>query len=395
MRRANGTGSIYKRKGKCRKPYRVRITGGWEVNKETGKVKQIVKLLGDFPTRVEAETALNDYLQCPYELKHKDTTFSELYEEWSTWYFETQVKSPQAKRTVTSAYAYCSSLYRMKIKEIRVHHMESCMENAYIIVQVGKEKGNKRYASSGTKARMKSLFNLMFDYAVRHEMILKNYARDFNVSADIRKDIEHQRCARIPFTYDEIQVLWSHLDDVKFVNMILIGIYTGFRPQELTLLKTCDVNLEEDTIFGGMKTEAGTDRYVPIHPVVKPLVIKAMEEANKLGSECLFNDKDGQRGTYMTYDKYRTRFAKVMKLLEMHHKPHETRHTFITVAKLCNINDNVVKLIVGHKIEDITERVYTHRTLSQIKRAMEQFEITPELNEDNFFDDEELYNKLI
>lgn len=164
MRRANGTGGIYKRKGKCRKPYRVRVTCGWEIDQERGKVKQIVKLLGDYETRVEAEVALNDYLQNPYELKHKDTTFAELYEEWSDWYFETQATKPKSQRTVTASYAYGSSLYKMKIKEIRVHHMENCMENAYIIVKTGKEKGNKRYASSGTKARMKSLFNLMFDY---------------------------------------------------------------------------------------------------------------------------------------------------------------------------------------------------------------------------------------
>ena len=69
----------------------------------------------------------------------------------------------------------------------------------------------------------------------------------------------------------------------------------------------------------------------------------------------------------MTYDKYRKRFEKVMKCLNMSHRPHETRHTFITKAKAYNMDEYVLKLIVGHAISDITENVYTHRTVEQLK----------------------------
>ena len=43
------------------------------------------------------------------------------------------------------------------------------------------------------------------------------------------------------------------------------------------------------------------------------------------------------------------------------YSPHCTRHTFITMAKKCNVDDNALKMIVGHVINDITEAVYTHR----------------------------------
>ena len=86
----------------------------------------------------------------------------------------------------------------------------------------------------------------------------------------------------------------------------------------------------------------------------------------------IFNDINGQQGTYMTYDKYRKRFQKVMDRLKMTHRPHETRHTFITKAKACNVDEYILKLIVGHAIEDITEKVYTHRTMEQLKSEMEK-----------------------
>lgn len=66
------------------------------------------------------------------------------------------------------------------------------------------------------------------------------------------------------------------------------------------------------------------------------------------------------------YYEYRNRFVKVMKRLGMEHKPHDARHTFITKAKHCKVDEYILKLIVGHKITDITENVYTHRTDEEI-----------------------------
>ena len=97
-----------------------------------------------------------------------------------------------------------------------------------------------------------------------------------------------------------------------------------------------------------------------------------MQESKILQSEYLFNDVNGQQGTHMTYDKYHKRFQKVMDRLKMKHRPHETRHVFITKAKSCGIDEYILKLIVGHTIEDITEKVYTHRTMEQLKSEMKK-----------------------
>ena len=120
-------------------------------------------------------------------------------------------------------------------------------------------------------------------------------------------------------------------------------------------------------MLGGLKTDAGKNRIVPIHPLIKPLIENRMKEAVSLHSEYLFNDSNGQQGIHITYDKYRNRFEKVMKCLKLKHRPHETRHTFITKAKACNVDEYTLKLIVGHAIVDITEKVYTHRTIEQLK----------------------------
>ena len=62
-------------------------------------------------------------------------------------------------------------------------------------------------------------------------------------------------------------------------------------------------------------------------------------------------------------------------MIPMNHKPHDTRHTFITLAKEANMNDFIIKQIVGHTTEDITERVYTHRSIESLKDEIEKIRI--------------------
>lgn len=374
MRRANGTGNIYKMKGgKRRKPWRVRVTVGWELNPKTGRCKQNLKTLGYYASRAEAEAALVAYQECPYDLNTKDITFKELYEQWTEDYFK-KLTSISSERTITSAYRYCSGLYNMKMRDIRIYHLQECMDKGYIIPDRGKEKGQKRYASACTKGRIKSMFNLMFDWAYAREIVDRNYARAFELDKETKiKQVREKRKNTI-FSNEEIDLLWKNVDKIAFVDMVLCGIYSGWRPQELAILKIKDIDLELQVMYGGMKTDAGKDRCVPIHPLIQPLIEKRYAEAKELGSNYLFSDINGQQGIYMTYDKYRGRFNKVVERLQMDHHPHETRHTFITKAKRVRMEEYILKRIVGHAINDNTEKTYTHREIEELKAEMRKIE---------------------
>ena len=227
------------------------------------------------------------------------------------------MSSISSERTITSAYRYCSALYNMKMRDIRVYHLQECLEKGYVIPDRGKEKGQRRYASACTKGRMKSMFNLMFDWAYAREVVDRNYARAFEVDKDVRIQQRREKRKNEIFTAEEIALLWENVEKIAFADMVLCGIYSGWRPQELSILRIADIDLEEDVMYGGMKTEAGKDRCVPIHPRIKPLIEKRYAEAKEIGSAYLFNDVNGQQGTYMTYDKYRGRFNKVVERLNV------------------------------------------------------------------------------
>lgn len=229
-------------------------------------------------------------------------------------------------------------------------------------------------ASAGMKSRMKSVFNLMFDYALEHEIINRNPARAFEISKDVIKTIEEEKIGHITFTDDEMKTLWNHRYE-GYVDMVLIQCYGGWRPQELGLIELKNVDLEKNIIIGGMKTDSGTDRIVPIHPKIKDLVVRRYTEAKELGSEYLLNTTDGAKKKdrlKLTYDKYKHRFEKIIKEYDMNpkHRAHDGRKQFITMCKKYNVDEYALKYIVGHKITDITERVYTDRDIEWLKEEM-------------------------
>lgn len=68
----------------------------------------------------------------------------------------------------------------MRAYDVRARHIKCCMEEGTAIV-----KGKEQNASAGTKARIKSMFNLMLDYALEYEIVERNYARTFHISDEI------------------------------------------------------------------------------------------------------------------------------------------------------------------------------------------------------------------
>ena len=344
LQRSKGSGSVYYMGNRRRNPWRTVKTAGWEPHPESEKLVQKRITIGYFPTRDKALEALINYNDNPYDIKTNTITFSETYEKWSKEYFPS-LSSKSSIRTVECAYKYCTSLHKMRMKDIRVEHLEGVIHNADV--------------GSATKGRMKSLFNMMYRYALRHEIVEKDYA---DLCNPVKQDAPQKEV--IPFTDEEVTLLWSNLNEVPFVDMILIGIYSGWRPQELAILKTADIDLEEKTMRGGLKTDAGKNRVVPIHPLIYPLIEKRYDETE----EYLFNDINSTQGVgkRLSYDKYRNRFVRAMSRLKLTHRPHEARHTFIIKAKTYHMDEYILKLIVGHAITDITEKVYTHRTMEQL-----------------------------
>jgi integrase len=323
-----------------------------------------------FQTYNDAYAALAEYNRNPYDLA-PSITVKELYERWSGAHYKT-LSSQSSVRVFKAAWKYCASVYGMRVLDIRGRHIKGCMEDGTVIV-----KGKEQRASAAVKNKIKSIFNLMLDYALEYEIVDRNYARSFTISNEVVKEMASARQGHIPFTDEEIALLWENVADKRCVDVILIQCYSGWRPQELGLIELENVDLENWTFKGGMKTDAGADRIVPIHSRVRPLVLQKYEEAKKLGSKYLLTFTDSIRNRSdiaLTYHRYQKRFNLIRDELKLNalHRPHDGRVHFVTAAKKHSVDEYAIKYIIGHAISDITEKVYTKRELDWLRDEMEK-----------------------
>lgn len=339
MRLPNGFGSVHKLSGKRRNPWRARKLDGYD---EEGKAIYIN--LGCYKTRAEGLQALSDFNDDPYSIDAATITFKAVYDKWrlSTPY---KKLSKKRKNNYRAAFNNCKTLHAKKMREIKSIDIEGTIKA--IPTEWGKETA-------------KTLCNKLFEFSLKHEIVKKNYAKLSDVEINIQPSTMHK-----PFTPEEIQTLWDNIN-IPFADMVLAAIYGGWRPQEIAILKTADTDIDNLAIEGGMKSEAGRNRIVPVHNKIIGIIKNRYNPKN----EYLFTDPTAKIADHMNYNKYKYRFNKVMKALGMDHTPHDTRHTFVTMAKEADLDEYCIKLIVGHAIEDVTEKVYTHRRVETLRREI-------------------------
>ncbi|MBD5485956.1 MAG: tyrosine-type recombinase/integrase [Lachnospiraceae bacterium] len=163
------------------------------------------------------------------------------------------------------------------------------------------------------------------------------------------------------YSDEEIRIPWSKLYEINNVDIILIMIYTGLRPTELLEILTENVHLEEKYMTGGMKTDAGGDRIIPLNDKIIPLVKNRYDPSKKY----LINNKYVNHYAYGTYAN--GNFNTCMGKLKMMQFPHDDRHTFASLMDNAGANDVCIKLIMGHSMkDDITKETFTHKTIKEL-----------------------------
>ena len=83
----------------------------------------------------------------------------------------------------------------------------------------------------------------------------------------------------------------------------------------------------------------------------------------------------------MNYSNYRReKFDNIMEKLRMKHNPHDCRHTFAGLmdsaggygaGASASANKLCIKRIMGHASQDITDDIYTHKTLEELIEAID------------------------
>ena len=321
----NGAGSVFKLSGNRRKPYTAVMSIGYT---DQGVLKR--KYIGYYESYPEALHALEMFKEVPYDLENKNITIERLYEILK------ERKKSVSKRTLIgyrTAYNHLKPLHHAPFRNLRTHDYQKILNDM-----------QTKYES---KYQIKTLLNQIYKIAFELDIINKNYATPLDCGTS-EKSTMHKA-----FSLLEIRKLWELSKTYEFAKIPLVLCYTGMRPQELTNVKKTDVNLEKCYLVGGMKTKAGKKRIVPLHKDILPIICKLMEQNKKW----LIETPAGRKYSYETLLKHWHEFADPLSL---DHLPHDGRHTLGTYAEKKNMNQHFLKLIIGHEIKDITDRVYSH-----------------------------------
>lgn len=340
MKLPNGFGSVYKLSGKRRNPYVARKTVGWTFNEEKQRSYPVYKFIGYYPTSASALQALADYNKDPFSFDSEQMTLEELYERWSEVHFEKV--SHSNINGIKASWKLCDPIRKMKLFDLKLDHFQK------IVDESGK--------NSPTLKKLKITLGLMYDYGVMHEIIPKD-KRDMIRYIDIKSAGNPNAYNRTPFTKKQVKTLWKHKDSNEYITVILLMIYTGVRIGELLDLEKKDIHLDERWFFvKESKTESGI-REVPIAEKVVPFFEYWMK---KDCDHLICSPKEKP----FEYDNYFKKYWKpIMEEFQMEHRPHDTRHTCISMLTEAGVDDRIIKRIVGHKGQGVTDTVYTHLEL--------------------------------
>lgn len=297
-------------------------------------------IIGYYATREEGMIALAEYNKNPYDIQNANLTLKEVYNKWSEMILPKLGTS--LSKSLKVAYKHIQKLDNMRYKDIRSYHMQETIDSC--------GRGHS------TQAQIKNLWYHLDKLAMELDIINKMYSQ-------LTTSEPAEETHKLPFSEDEINILWEHVED-PWIDTILIMLYSGWRIQEFYTLKNELINLEERTMQGGIKTKSGKNRIVPIHSRIFPLV-QARFNAD---SEFFLTDSDGNP---MIDSIYRKHFTKALQKLGINHTPHETRHTFRSRLDSAGGNKRCIDLMMGHKSKDIGERVYTHKTVDELRETIE------------------------
>jgi integrase len=331
-KRPNGSGTVYKIGGKRRKPWAA-VTPG-------------KKLLGTYATKTEAETILLNNRIAPPAPK-SDFTLQQIYDEWSTLKFKSA--SDTLKRIYKSAWGYLKSISTSKMRDIRSGEYQIIIDET------------EKIRSWATLEHIKTLIVQLSNYAMQNDIINKNYASF--VKLPPKPDT-----TKTAFNEMELKKIeQAAADGVPYADCVLMLCYTGWRIEEFLLLTKFSYDKENDVLIGGIKSEAGKDRIVPVHSKIKPYLLKWIDK----NGETIICREDGSKFPQQSFrEKCFTPALAAIGVRDL--DPHECRHTFSTLLHRQHVDPINARQMMGHASYDTDEKTYIHVNIEELKNEIEK-----------------------
>ncbi len=353
-KRAHGTGSVYKLSGRRRKPWAAAISEGYVDDNQKKTV------IGTYETKADAENALAEFAIAPTSEKRK-YTLKQVFEGFRKKHYE--YVGFKTKETYDTTYKKLLPLSKKTFANLRTNDFQRIIEK-------------NSNLSKSSLSKIKTLVGLLYKYAYAEDIVHKNYA------ATLRLPKKEGKVEKEIFTDEEIRLLFNN-DSIPYVDTILMYIFTGARPTELLILKKDNIDLEKMLITGGIKSDAGKDRIIPIHPIIQPYIIRRYNESQTYLIEREVEvGRAGEKHTErvpLTYRYYINHYYySALKAAGVKRRtPHTCRHTFTSNAYKYNhgVDDTSIIKVLGHTDVSFSKNTYDHPDMERLRTVVENIKV--------------------
>lgn len=336
-RNSNGTGTVRKLSGKRRRPFQA-VAPAYK-DKDGNFVQ---KTIGYFATRQEALDALALHRLAP-KSTDEFLTFEGLYEQWKEQGYKNV--GEQAKYAYKAAWDKFTAIYKYKVVDVKTPQLQFCVDRAAV-----------NGAGHSSLVNMKLVASKLEKFAMQQDIINKNYAQ-FIV---IPKKENTEKAVFNDFQLKKIEE--GAKDNIGLSRHILILCYTGWRIQEYLNLTVFDYDKDNHTLRGGLKTEAGKNRLVPVPDKVRSYVEEYLADQGSLYTK--------------TVSPFRNEFYATLTALGIQAKgekkftPHSCRHTYNSLLAKNGIPVETRMKLLGQTDTKTNINVYTHADIETLKNAV-------------------------
>lgn len=332
LKRPNGSGSVYNAGGRRRKPWRaVANVNGQRIP------------VGYFESKTDALDALALYGLKPASSKD-NYTLERIYEEMSEIRFRDISK--QTYNNYQAGFKHLITLHKCRFKDIRASDYQKIIDELAVT------------KSRSTLEKVKTVAVMVSTYGMENDIIDKNYGSFVKLP-------KAARGTKTAFSEIEVAKIEQAVGKIPFADCILIMIYSGWRINEFLGLTLESYNAAEQTLTGGLKTEAGKDRTVPIHPKISALVAAwAAKKGKRLickGDGSKYTDKYFRENCYLPA-------LRQIGVRELY--PHECRHTFATLLHKRGVDAKTIAELMGHTDYSVDAETYIHVDNEELKKAV-------------------------
>lgn len=347
MKRANGTGSIVKLPGNRRRPYAVKVSG----RDQYGFVVQ--KVLSYHAKAAEAQYALEEYLKAQMAGKAPvvdklDITVEEVFAAWS---------AREYRKLKPASIASHNAAWNKRVSRYASRKMRSMtLDEWQSILDEDEDNGLSQSSINNDAILIKALYA----YSMERDIVGKDYSKYLDIPS-----VGAKRPRNALSDIQVAQLSKMAAEGIPWADTVLMLCYTGFRVSEFLSLTRFSYHPEDGGYLqGGIKTAAGKNRIVPVHPKIRPYLFAWMK---KDGDTIICDDE----GKAIPGTRYRGYFQVLMEQIgATDATPHWCRHTFATRLHNASADPLTVKWLLGHSTQSDITAHYTHETISILKGAI-------------------------